>query len=90
MINNNLTKQRSCIGCKTKNNKYDFLRIVFDGNKLVIDDSEQKMKGRGCYLCHNKECLTKAFKRNAFNYRLKQKLSREELEKFREELENRV
>ncbi len=80
------TKQRSCVGCRKKADKSEFLRIVFFDKKLVVD-TEQKLDGRGCYLCLKKDCLTMAIKRNAFNYRLKQKVSKEELARFRDQFE---
>lgn len=78
-----ITKQRSCVGCKKKSSKFDFWRVVFVDGKLVCDDKTQKLPGRGLYICPNVTCLETAIKRNAFNYRLKQKISREEVEKFR-------
>ncbi len=89
-MNTKQTKQRSCVGCKKKDDKFSFLRIVFDGNGLVIDDEKQSLEGRGCYLCKDEACFEKAVKRNAFNYRLKQKISRDEVERFGKELEDKI
>lgn len=80
-----LTNQRSCVGCKKKGNKFEFRRVVFFSGKLMIDDEKQNTPGRGCYLCAKNDCLMQAIKRNAFNYRLKQKVSKEELERFLQE-----
>ncbi|HPN67411.1 MAG TPA: YlxR family protein [bacterium] len=90
MKNNKLSKQRSCIGCQKKEIKSNFWRIIFDGKKLLIDQPQQNTEGRGCYLCQNFDCLEKAIKRNAFNYRLKKKISKQEVERFGNEIRSKL
>ena len=90
MKNKKLSKQRSCIGCMKKGDQSNFWRIMYDGKNILLDNNKQKIEGRGCYLCPNTECLAKAIKRNAFNYRLKQKIPREEVARFENELKNKV
>jgi len=89
-MDNKQTKQRSCVGCKKKDDKHSFLRIFVDGEKLKIDGEKQDSPGRGCYLCANADCFEKAVKRNAFNYRLKEKVSKDEVENFRREFEDHI
>lgn len=54
--------QRSCIGCNTKKDKKDLIRIVKDKNGNISIDKTGKANGRGAYICDNIECLEKAIK----------------------------
>ena len=70
--------QRRCVGCNKSSDKDLLLRIVVSEGVPVID-REQKMPGRGCYLCKNDECLEKAIKKRAFSRALKTEISNEAL-----------
>lgn len=54
--------QRTCIGCNTKKDKKDLIRIVKNKNEQINIDITGKMDGRGIYICKNEECLNKAIK----------------------------
>ena len=54
--------QRTCIGCNTKKNKNELLRIVKNKSGEISIDLTGKKDGRGTYICKNKECLEKAIK----------------------------
>lgn len=54
--------QRTCIGCNTKKNKKDLIRIVKNKNGEISVDLTGKMEGRGTYICKSEECLNKAIK----------------------------
>lgn len=54
--------QRSCIGCNTKKDKKDLIRIVKDKDGNISIDKTGKANGRGAYICDNVECLEKAIK----------------------------
>lgn len=54
--------QRTCIGCNTKNDKRNLVRIVKTNNGEINIDRTGKMDGRGAYLCNNIECLERAKK----------------------------
>ncbi len=54
--------QRSCIGCNTKKDKKDLIRIVKDKDGNISIDKTGKANGRGAYICDNIECLEKAIK----------------------------
>lgn len=71
---NKKIKQRTCVGCRQKNEKTQLKRIVFVDNKLNIDE-KQNMEGRGAYICPNPKCLEKATRKNNLNYRLRRKIS---------------
>lgn len=53
---------RKCLGCGTKKDKKDFLRIT--AKDLTVDIMQNKF-GRGMYVCLNKDCIKKALKRKS-------------------------
>lgn len=63
---NNMKKivQRMCIGCNTKKDKRELIRIVMTKTGKIIVDKTGKTDGRGAYVCNNIECLDKAIKSN--------------------------
>lgn len=54
--------QRTCIGCNSKKDKKELIRIVKNKNGEISIDLTGKKDGRGVYLCKNEECLNKAIK----------------------------
>ena len=54
--------QRTCIGCNSKKDKKELIRIVKNKNEEINVDLTGKMDGRGIYICKNEECLNKAIK----------------------------
>lgn len=51
--------QRSCIGCNTKKDKRDLIRIVKPKEGEVVIDKTGKLPGRGAYICGDKDCFMK-------------------------------
>ena len=70
--------QRKCIGCGNRADKDTLYRIVLSDGEPVIDE-DQKMPGRGCYLCKKEKCIETAIKRKAFTRALKTEISNEAL-----------
>ena len=54
--------QRQCVGCRTKRDKKDLLRIVKTPEGEIVLDATGKKSGRGVYVCPDPECLRKARK----------------------------
>ena len=54
--------QRQCVGCRTKRDKRDLLRIVKTPEGEIVLDATGKKSGRGVYVCPDPECLRKARK----------------------------
>jgi hypothetical protein len=54
--------QRTCIGCNTKKDKKELLRIVKNKDGEISIDPTGRMEGRGTYICKSEECLNKAIK----------------------------
>ena len=54
--------QRTCMGCNSKKDKKDFIRIVKNKENKINIDRTGKMEGRGAYICDNIECLERLIK----------------------------
>lgn len=54
--------QRTCMGCNTKKDKKDLIRIVKSKDGDIQIDTTGKKNGRGAYICDNIECLEKLIK----------------------------
>ena len=50
------------MGCNTKKDKKELIRIVKNKNGEVKVDITGKMEGRGTYICKCESCLNKAIK----------------------------
>ena len=55
--------QRKCIGCNTKKDKNDLIRIIKNKQGIITIDKTGKMQGRGAYICNNIACLENAKKK---------------------------
>lgn len=74
--------QRTCMGCNTKKDKNDLIRIVKKTNSehqqnSIIIDKTGKQEGRGAYICNSLECLEKAIKTKRLERTLDTKISEE-------------
>ena len=54
--------QRTCVGCNTKKDKRELVRIVRTTDGTIKLDRTGKLNGRGAYICDNIDCLEKAKK----------------------------
>lgn len=54
--------QRTCIGCNSKKDKKDLIRVVKNKDGVISVDLTGKKEGRGVYICKKEECLNKAIK----------------------------
>lgn len=54
--------QRTCMGCNTKRNKNELIRIVKNKDGDIFIDITGKANGRGAYICNDVQCLEKAIK----------------------------
>ncbi len=81
----NRVPMRRCIGCMESKPKQDLIRIAFYEGELSVDPGG-KAKGRGVYLCRNRECAALAKKKNALQRNFKQNFSGETIDRIFEEL----
>lgn len=63
--------QRKCMACNTKNDKYNFIRVVRLPNGEILIDKKGKLNGRGAYICKDLKCLEIVKKSNRINKILK-------------------
>lgn len=69
-------QMRRCVSCRESFNQNELLRVCKQNDKLFIDIN-QKMGGRGAYICKNKQCLQNAIKKKALNRAFKSNLDNE-------------
>jgi len=62
---------RQCVACRTKKEKHLLLRVARLSNGKVAFDPEQKIQGRGAYVCPSPECIQKAKAKDLFFRSLK-------------------
>ncbi len=75
--------QRSCIGCNTKKDKKDLIRIVKNKDGNISIDKTGKANGRGAYICNNVECLEKAINSKRLEKTFEEKIDNEIYENLR-------
>ena len=75
--------QRTCMGCNTKKNKNELIRIVKNKQDEINVDKTGKLEGRGAYLCDDITCLEKAKKTKRLERVFETKISDEIYEKLR-------
>lgn len=68
---------RTCIACKKKGPKEEFIRIVADKNGDNIIDYDQKINARGVYICNKHECFERILKMKDISKILKIKTTKE-------------
>ena len=54
--------ERTCIGCKTKHDQGELLRLVCGTTGEVMVDPTGRAPGRGAYVCYDARCFGKSFK----------------------------
>jgi hypothetical protein len=75
--------QRTCMGCNSKKDKAEFIRIVKNQNGEINIDRTGKMQGRGAYICDDINCLEKVIKSKRLERVLKTKISDDIYNKLR-------
>ena len=78
--------QRTCMGCQTKKDKRDLVRIVRSPAGEISVDLTGKKPGRGAYICHDLECLNKVVKSKRLERSLETAIYQEIYEKLKEQL----
>lgn len=69
--------QRTCMGCNSKKDKKDLIRIVINKEGNISIDRTGKLEGRGAYICDNIECLDKVIKTKRLERVLEAKIDEE-------------
>ena len=76
--------QRTCIGCNTKKNKNELIRIVKNNKNEISIDKTGKKEGRGAYICNDVSCLEKAIKSKRLEKGFEMKITDEIYENLKE------
>lgn len=77
---------RRCVGCMESKPKNTLVRVACYEGKVTVDPTG-KAKGRGVYLCPDRECMEKARKRRSLQRNFEMEISAEELDNIFKELE---
>ncbi len=75
---------RRCAGCMQYMDKKELYRFFLSDTGVICIDESNKAGGRGAYICKNKDCLEKAFKRHALDRSFKIKLQNDEYNRLLE------
>ena len=75
--------QRTCMGCNSRKDKKDLIRIVKNKEGVISIDKTGKANGRGAYICNNIFCLEKAVKSKRLERVFETKISEEIYESLR-------
>ena len=65
------------MGCNSKKDKKDLIRIVKNNKNEISIDRTGKQDGRGAYICNSDQCLEKAIKTKRLERTLGLKISEE-------------
>lgn len=63
------------MGCNSKKEKKDLVRIVKNKENQIIIDKTGKQEGRGAYICKDEKCLDKVVKSKRLEKVLEFKIS---------------
>lgn len=66
-----------CMGCNSKKDKKELIRIVSSKDGNIMIDKTGKLSGRGAYICDNIECLEKVIKSKRLEKALERDISEE-------------
>lgn len=58
---------RMCVACRQMKDKRTLTRVVKNKEGQFFVDPTGKISGRGAYVCHEPECLTKLKKQKVLN-----------------------
>lgn len=69
-------QERRCVACRENKHQSEMLRITKINNEFLID-ANQKLGGRGAYICKNANCINLTIKKKLLNRSYKQNLDNE-------------
>ena len=78
--------QRTCVVCRQKQNKRSLLRLVMDGDQLMVDPSG-KRNGRGAYVCQSANCRQQAVDTMVLNQALRVSLTTQQRASLHEQFQ---
>lgn len=80
--------ERTCIACRKKGSKDNFIKIVKNKNNELQIEKDKKLDGRGAYICKSQECFKLCQKNRAINRVFKMLVPQEFYEELNNEFDN--
>ena len=80
--------ERTCIACRKKGSKDNFIKIVKNKNNELQIEKDKKLDGRGAYMFKSKDCLKLCQKSRALNRVFKMLVPQEFYEELNNEFDN--
>ena len=74
-------QQRKCVACRICKNQNEMLRIAKINNSFLIDGNN-KLGGRGAYVCKNNQCIDLTIKKRLLNRAFKMNIENSIYEKL--------
>lgn len=87
MMKSRKVPHRTCIACRTSEEKRSFVRFVRTPDGHVVVDPTGKTNGRGAYLCAKGECFDVARQRRRLDAALKVKLQDDDYDRLRRDFD---
>ena len=78
--------QRMCLGCQTRKDKRELIRIVRTPEGEIVVDKTGKKNGRGAYICQDPACLESVIKSKRLEKSLETEIDEAVYERLKEEL----
>ena len=80
--------ERTCIACRKKGCKDEFIKIVINKDGNIQIEKDKKLDGRGAYVCKNSDCIKLCIKNKSLNKVLKRNIDAKIYEELSNELSN--
>ena len=82
-----IKQERRCVACRCSKQQYQMLRIARINNQYLIDNN-QKLGGRGAYVCQDASCINLTIKKKLLNRSFKTNVDAQIYEKLGEYEQN--
>lgn len=82
-----IKQNRKCVACRQTRQQNEMLRIARINNEYIID-FDQKLDGRGAYVCKDQKCIDLTIKKRLLNKSFKTNLDVQIYEKLGEYEQN--
>ena len=79
--------ERTCIACRSKGSKENFVKIIKNKSGEFAIERDKKLEGRGAYVCKSKECFEKAVKQRQLERALETRIDEAVFSQLMEEID---
>lgn len=79
--------ERTCIVCRAKGNKENFIKIVCNKNGEVQIEKNKKLDGRGAYVCKKQDCIEKCQKQRSLSRVFKKEVQESVYKELKDEFD---